>query len=291
MRHPNQRQYHLALPAKCAVLRERSSGAHPINELRWATIALLLLATLLTGCADVMDLDDAPDLDVGPAQIQPLDRADPTADDAEPDGRSQAGATQVVRADTEPSLRDDPADDPAEAPAVGVTATPGLDPGLQLTATAIWQGMMATAPPPPPVTGGAGPGEGYQGDSRQFAQEGLAGAWQAPAQAAPWLQQSAEPNRESYAAIEDNPFLAVIGQDPLSTFSIDVDTASYCQRAAVPAATAGCRRRTRCASRSWSTTSPTTTRAPDGRPHPFSRRRARWPAAPGSRSTGWCASA
>jgi Ca-activated chloride channel family protein len=36
----------------------------------------------------------------------------------------------------------------------------------------------------------------------------------------------AEPNTESYDRIEDNPFLRVT-QDPLSTFSVDVDTASY----------------------------------------------------------------
>src|SRR5262245_10893083 len=35
-----------------------------------------------------------------------------------------------------------------------------------------------------------------------------------------------EHNTESYARIEDNPFLTV-QQNPLSTFSIDVDTASY----------------------------------------------------------------
>ena len=33
-------------------------------------------------------------------------------------------------------------------------------------------------------------------------------------------------NTESYAAINDNPFLTAL-QNPLSTFSIDVDTASY----------------------------------------------------------------
>jgi Ca-activated chloride channel family protein len=37
---------------------------------------------------------------------------------------------------------------------------------------------------------------------------------------------SERPNREAYDHIEDNPFLAVAG-NPLSTFSIDVDTASY----------------------------------------------------------------
>jgi Ca-activated chloride channel homolog len=46
-----------------------------------------------------------------------------------------------------------------------------------------------------------------------------------PATAAP-LPRDAEMNTESYAHITENPFLAVASQ-PLSTFSIDVDTASY----------------------------------------------------------------
>ena len=58
------------------------------------------------------------------------------------------------------------------------------------------------------------------------------------------------------------------GEAALSTFSIDVDTASYAQRAALPRPrSTGSRRRTRCGSRRWSTTSATTTRArADGDP-------------------------
>ena len=65
-------------------------------------------------------------------------------------------------------------------------------------------------------------------------------------------------NTEAYDRIDDNPFLDV-RQNPLSTFSIDVDTASYAQRAAVPEPRASCRRRMRCGSRRWSTISTTTT--------------------------------
>src|SRR5207247_7624666 len=35
-----------------------------------------------------------------------------------------------------------------------------------------------------------------------------------------------QPSTEAYDQVQDNPFLAVM-QNPLSTFSIDVDTASY----------------------------------------------------------------
>src|SRR5262249_10555884 len=43
---------------------------------------------------------------------------------------------------------------------------------------------------------------------------------------APSFAGDPEQNTESYAYLEDNRFLAV-GENPLSTFSIDVDTASY----------------------------------------------------------------
>ncbi len=41
-----------------------------------------------------------------------------------------------------------------------------------------------------------------------------------------WTAPTAQPNTESYAAINDNPFLSAL-DNPLSTFSIDVDTAAY----------------------------------------------------------------
>jgi len=41
-----------------------------------------------------------------------------------------------------------------------------------------------------------------------------------------WSAPPAQPNTESYADLADNPFLAAL-DNPLSTFSIDVDTASY----------------------------------------------------------------
>lgn len=47
--------------------------------------------------------------------------------------------------------------------------------------------------------------------------------------AMPWLPPPAQPdgwNREAYDHLDENPFIAV-KDDPLSTFSIDVDTASY----------------------------------------------------------------
>ena len=68
-------------------------------------------------------------------------------------------------------------------------------------------------------------------------------------------------DREQYEEIEENPFIAV-SASPRSTFSIDVDRASYCERAALPHGRDSACPGTRCASRSWSTTSRTTTPSP-----------------------------
>src|SRR6187455_508744 len=48
----------------------------------------------------------------------------------------------------------------------------------------------------------------------------------APAMVAPSEAAPAQPNTEAYDTIVENDFLAAL-QNPLSTFSIDVDTASY----------------------------------------------------------------
>ncbi len=53
-----------------------------------------------------------------------------------------------------------------------------------------------------------------------------AGSALTPAPTAAPVERDAEMNTENYAHVTDNPFLAVASQ-PLSTFSIDVDTASY----------------------------------------------------------------
>ena len=96
-------------------------------------------------------------------------------------------------------------------------------------------------------------------------------------------------NTEQYASIQEEGFVSVADR-PLSTFSIDVDTASYANVRRFLQRRARCRRRTRCGSRSWSTTSRYDYPQPQ-------RRRIRSPstsrsaAARGSPSTGWCASA
>jgi len=56
--------------------------------------------------------------------------------------------------------------------------------------------------------------------------EARADSWGPPQAPEPWRVQGQRGNREQYDEIAENPFIAVAA-DPLSTFSIDVDRASY----------------------------------------------------------------
>jgi Ca-activated chloride channel family protein len=121
---------------------------------------------------------------------------------------------------------------------VGVTPTYGLPPDLAVTATALYSALNATAPPPSPRTGG---GEHYGATPEVDLRTGdaaLAAATAAPPP--PRTGGGGEPdlfapgaqalysatNTESYAEIVENDFRDP-GRDPLSTLSIDVDTAAY----------------------------------------------------------------
>ena len=103
-----------------------------------------------------------------------------------------------------------------------------------------------------------------------------------------WPKPSPAMNTEAYARIYDNPFLAV-ASNPLSTFSIDVDTASYANVRRFlnggPAAAAG-----RGAHRGAGQLLPLRLPAARGRRALLGDDRA-WPPAPGSRRTSSCASA
>ncbi len=81
--------------------------------------------------------------------------------------------------------------------------------------------------------GGGGYGQGFgsgsgrlSGSHASRSPRPRAGSVLAPAPTVAPAPRDAEMNTESYAHIAENPFLAVASQ-PLSTFSIDVDTASY----------------------------------------------------------------
>lgn len=75
--------------------------------------------------------------------------------------------------------------------------------------------------------GGIGTGSGrLSGAHASRAMAPVRGNVLAPAPTSATPERDAEMNTENYAHISENPFLAVTNQ-PLSTFSIDVDTASY----------------------------------------------------------------
>jgi Ca-activated chloride channel homolog len=94
-----------------------------------------------------------------------------------------------------------------------VTPAPGLPPALVVTATALWKSLQATQPPPAPRTGGGDP-------SLAAAPPTVVPAWPYGLSNAPVF------NTERYPDTTDNPFVDPLDV-PLSTFAVDVDTASY----------------------------------------------------------------
>ncbi|HYR91191.1 MAG TPA: von Willebrand factor type A domain-containing protein [Terriglobia bacterium] len=98
----------------------------------------------------------------------------------------------------------------------------GAQPEIRQQAGNIPRPAGAPAPPPPPAEGAPAPPPPAPRANLPFGETRAPGV--------PALLDRIGPGRdnraEAYDAITDNPFLAV-GQNPLSTFSIDVDTASY----------------------------------------------------------------
>jgi hypothetical protein len=75
--------------------------------------------------------------------------------------------------------------------------------------------------------GGLARGQGYGvGSGRLGGAHARKALAPAPAATAVPIERDAEMNTENYAHVAENPFLSVANQ-PLSTFSVDVDTASY----------------------------------------------------------------
>ena len=161
------------------------------------------------------------------------------------------------KADESPTLETVEVETVALAPSSGVSqrpaatvAEPRRQPTLQMTATALAVQIQSTPPPPAPKTGGAYPppatggggapslntsysiaGHGTvninpaaygNGGAPQIVASGLPAGLPRGGRASLRSPQSGE----GYASITDNPFRSV-EDHPLSTFAIDVDTASY----------------------------------------------------------------
>ena len=101
---------------------------------------------------------------------------------------------------------------------------------------------------------------------RELRGEGLS---QAKSDVTAKLDEQAGAAGETYESVTDNPFHKT-ADEPLSTFSIDVDTASYCQRPPLSQPEHAAAARTPCASRRCSITSPIDDAPPpESSEHPF----------------------
>jgi Ca-activated chloride channel homolog len=138
-----------------------------------------------------------------------------------------ASASQGTQAEQSPPAV--PLDAPAPPPAAFMTppaekkASPS-SPGKRKTDAAGGLGLSGLGQGGGGV--GFGAGAGRLGGAHAVAPKSRATRVLAPAPTAAAIERDAELNTENYAHISDNPFLSVASQ-PLSTFSIDVDTASY----------------------------------------------------------------
>jgi Ca-activated chloride channel family protein len=139
-----------------------------------------------------------------------------------------AGTTGTTR--TGPGLQSAPLEAPVPAPAavmappVEKKASSPASPGKPKAGASGGLGLSGVG------QGGGGmafrSGAGRLGGAQAAAPQMRAGGVLAPAPTAGPVERDAEMNTENYAHLADNPFLLVANQ-PLSTFSIDVDTASY----------------------------------------------------------------
>lgn len=189
-------------------------GHHPIAG---ATVALRgpTPRRLLTDAAGRFDVDVAPG-----AYVVAVSRSGFAATSAQV--TVSAGATATVRLTlAPPPAPPKPAKEPVAATrAAGDTKASKKDVSWSMAASeSVGRGYVAPAPMAPAALGAGAPSSGYAVRSR------LAGA---PARAPMVIVDKREQggNTEAYAHHDDNPF-QVAQRAPLSTFSIDVDTASY----------------------------------------------------------------
>ena len=119
---------------------------------------------------------------------------------------------------------------PAELPGVRVTANQTVTVDLQLQGSVVaLQEVVVTGAAEARVARDRLSSSSVAIAQRAQAQNGVVSITGAPARGyaqEPWRHQGQPGNREQYDVIDENPFVAVAA-DPQSTFSIDVDRASY----------------------------------------------------------------
>ncbi|HEY6081513.1 MAG TPA: von Willebrand factor type A domain-containing protein [Polyangiaceae bacterium] len=169
----------------------------------------LIALSLLAGCSQTQSSPERANLPVGTraaaeTTAPPL-ASDPVADDKREDAAPmEAKATPPVAPLAAPKLR-------MKSNLAGPTSPAPAAQGMGLS------GMGQ---------GGGGMMKGQAGLGRLGGAHAARSPVLAPSPTAARIERDAEMNTENYAHIADSPFLAVANQ-PLSTFSIDVDTASY----------------------------------------------------------------
>ncbi len=185
------------------------------SRFRQSIVGLLALSLLAAGCSQTRGAESArepapPAAGPGKGQLSPIREAAPATEASSADAPEAASAPPVSLHSAPPPPGAMPAA-PAERKAAADRAKKSEAAG-SLGSTGAGQGA-------------AGLGQARLGASHA-APKRAGGSVIAPAPTAAPILRGAEMNTENYAHIADNPFLSVKSQ-PLSTFSIDVDTASY----------------------------------------------------------------
>jgi Ca-activated chloride channel family protein len=177
------------------------------------SIVGLLALSLIAGCSHTHSAETREPVagSAASTKVEPSGAADSLKDDhAAPANEAMAPAAPPPPVALQPQA-EAPAERKAAAPSKPQASASG---GLGLSGTG--QGG-----------GGYGIGAGRIGGAhKQKMMAPVRGGVIAPAPAVSPVERDVDMNTESYAHVVENPFLSVASQ-PLSTFSIDVDTASY----------------------------------------------------------------
>ena len=185
---------------------------------RGSVVGLVALS-LLAGCSHTQEAGSAErpkpaaqatarDDDAAETEAKPVEQDGPTL--AEPSKPQPAAPPVAAARPAEKSKRADGGPPSAAAPKAGMVGLSGQGFG------AGGQGIAST--------GSSGRLGGAQ--AKRMAPMRTPAGVLAPAPSTAPIERDAEMNTENYAHVTENPFLAVQSQ-PLSTFSVDVDTASY----------------------------------------------------------------
>jgi len=199
-----------------------SPSVHVLSRFRRSLLGLVALSSV-AGCTHT----PSPLVSEGAHDPTPLASARRSAEPAE------AAAAPLAKLEAKPESVLTPAAPPPalEVPAEKKTSakSPALAPAKPALRGDVAGGLGLSGVGVGGGGKGIGVGIGRLGGSQSRVMRMARPSWSgalAPAPATTPIERDAEMNTENYAHVTDNPFLTVANQ-PLSTFSVDVDTASY----------------------------------------------------------------